>query len=421
MDVWGLQSGWDGLRMELGVRRQNARKAAASWGPGQLATSEADVVDYLVAQYSVECPALHPERTTYLPASGVSDGIVTIAIAVPFDGEGKILNLCLSRPFRRPLAAQAEEGELRLEWTVAARANDDPAAVQAKVRRYFDRELGTAGKYLSLCRSDIDRHNAMLRKQVSSIISRHRARAMADRRLEASLGYPVPQRETPQFAVPVTRRKIETLPRPAPSRPSQPEWVLPEAQYEQAVAVLRNARNTLERHPSMTTHLEEERIRDLLLAFLNAQFEGAAAGEVFNAAGKTDILIRAGDRNVFIAECKIWDGPAKLRAALEQLLNYLTWRDTKTALLVFIRHGEPPTQVIAKAIEEIERHPNYKRTSGTGEEGERYDFILHATGDPDREIRLAFLPFAMQDKGTRRSRRRASTSTTSHGPGTADS
>jgi hypothetical protein len=27
--------------------------------------------------------------------------------------------------------------------------------------------------------------------------------------------------------------------------------------------------------------------------FLNAQFEGAAAGEVFNAAGKTDILIRA--------------------------------------------------------------------------------------------------------------------------------
>ena len=53
MDVWGLQSGWDGLRMELGVRRQNARKAAASWGPGQLATSEADVVDYLVAQYSV--------------------------------------------------------------------------------------------------------------------------------------------------------------------------------------------------------------------------------------------------------------------------------------------------------------------------------------------------------------------------------
>lgn len=386
-----------------------------------LATSEADIIDHLVAQYSVECPVLHPERAAHLPVSDVSDGIVKVAIAVPFDGESKILNLCLSRPFRRPLDTQAEDGELHLAWTVAIRGNDDVAAVRAKVRRHFDRELGTAEKYLSLCRSDIDRHNAILRRQVSSTISQRRARLMTNRRLEASLGYPVPQREAPQFAVPVTRRKIETLRRPTPSSPSQPEWVLPEAQYEQALAVLRDARSTLERHPLMTTYLEEERIRDLLLAFLNLHFKGKAAGEVFNAAGKTDILIRAEDRNVFIAECKIWDGPAKFRAALEQLLSYLTWRDTKTALLVFIRHDEAPTQVIAKAIKEIEKHPNYKRTSGTGEDGERYDFILHATGDPDREIRLALLPFALQDKGTKRSRRRSSTSTTPHDPGTASS
>jgi hypothetical protein len=75
--------------------------------------------------------------------------------------------------------------------------------------------------------------------------------------------------------------------------------------------VLRNARNTLERSPSMTASLDEEKIRDLLLIFLNAQFEGAAAGEVVNAAGKTDIVIRAWDRNVFIAECKIWRVPRR--------------------------------------------------------------------------------------------------------------
>jgi hypothetical protein len=28
-----------------------------------------------------------------------------------------------------------------------------------------------------------------------------------------------------------------------------------------------------------------------------------------------DVLIRVEDRNVFIAECKIWDGPAKFREA----------------------------------------------------------------------------------------------------------
>ncbi|HVB46134.1 MAG TPA: DNA-processing protein DprA, partial [Streptosporangiaceae bacterium] len=119
------------------------------------------------------------------------------------------------------------------------------------------------------------------------------------------------------------------MPRPAASGPYQPEPVLPEAQYEQALTVLRNARNALERTPSMTASLDEEKIRDLLLVFLNAQFEGAAAGEVFNAAGKTDILIRVEDRNVFIAECKIWKGPKTIPDALTQLLGYLAWRDTK--------------------------------------------------------------------------------------------
>jgi hypothetical protein len=435
VDARGLRYGNDGLRITLRTRRQGALRSVDSWEPEQLlATSEADITEYLVTQGSVECPVLRPELAVHLPVSDVTDGRVTIAIAVPFDGDSEILNLCLSRPFRGRPAAYVGEGELRLKRTVRIRDSADLTRVRAKVRRYFDSELSKAERCLSLCRGDIAWHNARLRELVSSAIAQRRIRLMADRRLEASLGYPVRQGpEAPQFAVPVARRKIETLRRPAASVPSQPGWVLPEAQYEQAVALLRNARNTLERHPSMTTHLVEERIRDLLLAFLNAQFEGAAAGEVFNAAGKTDILIRAKDRNVFIAECKIWKGPATIRDALAQLLTYLTWRDTKAALLVFIRNGQPPTEVISMAIKEIEGHPSYKRTFGTGEDGERYDFILHATGDPDREIRLAFLPFALQDRsvprqqrltGTengKRSRRRTNTSTRSHGRGTDSS
>ena len=63
---------------------------------------------------------------------------------------------------------------------------------------------------------------------------------------------------------------------------------------------------------------------------------------------------------------------------------------------MFIRGGQP-TQIISKAIKEIEDHPSYKRTVTTSEDGERHDFVLHASGDPNREIRLAFLPFALQD------------------------
>ena len=327
MDSRGLRYGNDGLRIALRTRRQQARQAAYSWDARQLlATSEADIIDYLVATYSIECPVLHPELAVHLPVSEVIQGRVTIVTAVPFDGDSEIFSLCFSRPFLGQPDAQLGKDELRLSWAGRIQASADPAGIQAKVRRYVDSQLGKVEKCLSLCRGDIDRHNARLRELVSSVIAERKAGLMADRRLEASLGFPAPPRAgAPQFAVPVARRKIETHRRPAANAPSQPEWVLPEVQYEQALTVLRNARNALERGPAMTAYLDEEKIRDLLLVFLNAQFEGAAAGEVFNAAGKTDILIRAEDRNVFIAECKIWKGPATIRDALGQLL-----RDTRT-------------------------------------------------------------------------------------------
>jgi len=338
VDSRGLRYGNDGLRIALQTRRREARQAAYSWDATQLlATAEADIIDYLVATYSVECPVLHPGLAAHAPVSEVNQGRVTIVTAVPFDGDREILDLCLSRPFFGRPTAQVGRGELRLRWAGRIHASAEPTGVQAKVRRYFDSQLGRVEKCLALCRGDIDWHNAWLRKLVSSVIAERKAGLMADRRLEASLGFPAPPRaEATEFAVPVARRKIETLRRPAASAPSQPEWVLPEAQYEQALAVLRYARNALERGPAMTANLDEEKIRDLLLVFLNAQFEGAASGEVFNAAGKTDILIRAEDRNVFIAECKIWNGPATIR-------NALGWHRSLSGWEASARFRSPPT------------------------------------------------------------------------------
>lgn len=76
-------------------------------------------------------------------------------------------------------------------------------------------------------------------------------------------------------------------------------------------------------------------LRDHFLLQLNGHYEGGATGETFNASGKTDILIRAENRNVFIAECKFWRGKKAFDEAIDQLLGYLTWRDSKCALIVF--------------------------------------------------------------------------------------
>lgn len=168
-----------------------------------------------------------------------------------------------------------------------------------------------------------------------------------------------------------------------------------ERDYQAALRVLRSQRNALERSPSMVEKLGEEEIRDILLIGLNAQFEGAAGGELFNGEGKTDILIRDNDRNIFIGECKVWSGPKTMDQALDQLFRYLVWRDTKAAILLFIRNSDV-TAVINKAIAKIEQHPNYKRSGHRQIEDEQFRFTMRASDDSEREIHLTLIPFALR-------------------------
>jgi hypothetical protein len=112
------------------------------------------------------------------------------------------------------------------------------------------------------------------------------------------------------------------------------EPVLDEKEYQYILQILNSMSLVIERSPTSFASLDEEAIRDHFLIQLNGHYEGGATGETFNAAGKTDILIRVENKNVFIAECKFWRGQKAFDEAIDQLLGYLTWRDSKCAILV---------------------------------------------------------------------------------------
>jgi hypothetical protein len=392
------------LSEALRAQISKAEEAVDGWDRAELLnTPEHEIVAYLLAEYGVACPVLHRDQAEQeevseevVPGRGmftgrpISQRLTKIVVAVPFDGDAAAFRLQPSNFTLNPPRARVDtvRGELRLIWLGDPQAGLDSAAV----RQFFDTQLDSIERYLRSSQADIDGHNARLRSQVEGRIAQRKQRLLADQQLAAGLGFKT--RQGGDAATHIIRRRIETTRRPGPGN-AIAEPVMAEAQYEDALAVLRHARNVIERAPSLTASMTEERIRDLLLMFLNAVFEGAAAGEVFNANGKTDILIRVEDRNVFIAECKIWAGPAKFRDAIDQLLSYLTWRDTKAALILFIRTGRT-SEVIAKAVAEIEGHPNFKMASATSNDCERHDFVLHTASDPDRQIRLALLPFALQ-------------------------
>lgn len=116
---------------------------------------------------------------------------------------------------------------------------------------------------------------------------------------------------------------------------------------------------------------------------------------MFNDAGKTDICTRAEDRNVFIGECKSYHRPRVVTDAIDQVLGYLVWRDTKAALLLFVRAGNF-TQAVQRAVDATSGHPQCQRSMPAQDPTRRSDSLFARADDPDRAIRLALLPFQLR-------------------------
>jgi hypothetical protein len=363
-----------------------------------LKTPVDDVIESLVEQGTVHCPKLYTDQAWMPEPTEVTQRfkefgerltrrVTRLVLVVPFEGEQAIFtrraNQFTADP---PRVANINNGELRL-------AVDSPPDDPAQVKAAFDSQIEKIEQYLGWSRQQIEQHNQQIKSQVPEMVVQRREQLLATRKLQAQIGYPIRRRtDADTYSVPVRRRTV----RHTNSRrePFKPEPALTDQDYQAALRVLRNQRNALERTPSLAAQLKEEEIRDLLLIGLNAQFEGDVGGELFNGTGKTDILIRVDDRNIFIGECKVWAGPKTMDEALEQLFGYVVWRDTKAAILLFIRNKDV-TAVIEKAARKIEEHPNYKR-SAPRRDDDQFEFTMHAQDDPERDIHLALIPFALR-------------------------
>nr|WP_288810423.1 hypothetical protein [uncultured Sphingobacterium sp.] len=149
--------------------------------------------------------------------------------------------------------------------------------------------------------------------------------------------------------------------------------------YTDIKEVLYNGGTAIERKPSLYKGKHEEDLRDIFLLFLETRYKSATGvGEAFNKKGKTDILLKyAKDgSNLFVAECKIWKGQKKMMEAVDQLLGYLTHRDSKTTLMFFVDQKELST-IIDTIKTDISSHPNYIRhLKDSHETSLTYEFSL---------------------------------------------
>jgi hypothetical protein len=171
-----------------------------------------------------------------------------------------------------------------------------------------------------------------------------------------------------------------------------PEPVLAQSDYEEILRIMKNMAQVMELSPRAFLETDEEALRTHFLLQLNGVYEGDATGETFNFDGKTDILIRKDGKNVFVAECKFWKGEKAFLETIDQLLTkYVSWRDTKTAMVLFNRNAGF-SAVLAKIADIVPKHPHFKRDLRKSDES-TFRYVFGQPNDANREIMLTVMAF----------------------------
>jgi hypothetical protein len=263
----------------------------------------------------------------------------------------------------------------------------------AAVKRQLNGVLDSIEKYLGWQRQSVDGFNANLEGQVRSAVEARKAKLLGDENLVANLGFPLKHRpDAPKtYVAPVTRKNVVQRQATPVTAPFKPEPAMDGAIYNEILDIMHSMTLVMERSPTSFAKMGEEDIRQQFLVQLNGRFEGAATGETFNYEGKTDILVRVEGKNIFIAECKFWGGPKAYLETIDQLLGYLSWRDTKTAVVIFNRNKDF-SNVLKSILETTETHPNKKKgPEKLGETRSRYTFSNPK--DANRELVLTVMAF----------------------------
>jgi hypothetical protein len=291
-----------------------------------------DLVQFLLDKHSVRLPAIDkngigrslgngyvPEypvpNTSFDQQRGIRGDIHTLHI--PYSGDEHLFHYVPMPP--PPQFVHGGTASSEITFVVGGAWFDAKA-----INKYFDDHLAVLEDGLVRLEKNIAPFNASLRNFIVARLRQRVDAAEKTRQIRAGLKYPLRRRDdAPQtYKLPEKPRQL-SLQTTAAAKQKQ-EFSLHESDYQEILRICTSMSLVMEKSPTVFAEAEEEHIRVHYLVQLNGQYQGAATGETFNNKGSTDILIKQGDDNVFVAECKFWSGYKGMLATIDQLLTYTT-------------------------------------------------------------------------------------------------
>jgi hypothetical protein len=387
----------------LEIQGEKMREAVEAESEESLRQADADEwAGALAHHFAVECPELKLDEVWMEPVADTTVDVswdsgrdirdygrarsfpgYRVVVHVPFEGDGNVFHLRTNQFTLNPPRGRVAGSDLikTIEY-----ARDQTPNIDGVVNEF----TSSIGQWLVWAKAQCDSFNGTLEQEARRAIAARRQRIEERDAHLAQSSIPVgrPKKDEKTYIADVLVR------RPAPSLPDsradekapELEPVLEEAVFEHILEKIRMHGRQMEQAPGTYRGMGEEARRQTIVGMLNTHYGGRAAAEAFNNEGKTDILIRLEGKNLFICECKFWSGTADFEETINQLFRYVGWRDTKLAIVMFVRE-KGLTGILKKAKATLEKHPQFVAAKQAASETE-----LRATMRwPGDEERLADL------------------------------
>lgn len=367
-----------------------------------LNANETEFVNYLTSSYKIDFPEVlfkdafvdsyetdvsaSSFPSTYDVISGKKYRKTIIQYYIPVSGNISLLNY-------RPISSFSisgggrfvtQEQNLLIEFVLFSN--------EEELKRLIEQEVNGIHSNLKFLAKDFEEFNTNLQHHIRAVLEGRKQRILNNKGILASLGIPLKSKATTSetFAIPQPplREKI-IIKKPDVSEVGYtPEPTLDFVNYHKILKIINDVGKNFERMPSTFKDKGEEDLRDHIILVLDPNFElGGVSGETFNKTGKTDILLRYDSTVVFIAECKFWGGDKVYLKTIDQLLKYLSWRDTKTSVVIFVREKNF-SSILEKVQAVTETHSNYLGFVSKSDEN-WFNYRFHLNEDKNREVKLA--------------------------------
>lgn len=368
-----------------------------------LNVNKTEYIEHLVSEFTIPPIKIHRDQLSvstyeaqitaerhpfsYDVDAGKSYKRDVIKYHLPFTGDPQLLKV-KPRPFSSGPRITVEGDSICFEII-----NFDMKPEE--IKQESDQIINGLESLNQLLTNDLSDFNRAIETIASQAFDARKRQLLSKKDLMSALGVPIRKSsDTPEtFSISFKRTKIiPTKRKPEVTEKGfTPEPTLDDAIYRQILVIIHDVGKQFERLPSTYSGKEEEDLRDHILLFLEPNFEGSATGETFNKTGKTDILLRHEGSNVFIAELKFWRGKKAYLNAISQLLGYLTWRDSKSAIVVFVKIKNF-SSVLKLVKEATLEHENCLGFVSEQEEG-WYHYRFHIKDDKNREVRMSVMLF----------------------------